>query len=412
MEYGCIAEKLGHSFSKDIHNRLFDYKYELCEISKDSFDKFMTEKNFKAINVTIPYKESVIKYLDFISETAEKIGAVNTIVNENGYLRGYNTDFFGMVSLIEKNGISIKGRKVLVLGSGGTSKTAKAVAEYLGCSCVYRVSRTGKNGCITYEEALNRHLDSEIIINTTPVGMYPNINVAPVNIDNYKNVTAVVDAVYNPLRSKLVIESCKMGIRAVGGLYMLVAQAALAAEKFTGIPVPTSEIDRVYSEILIKKQNIVLTGMPGSGKTTIGKRLAADLDLRFIDVYELIVEKTKKSISGIFGEIGEVGFRKIESEAISEISSVQGAVIATGGGAVLDIQNIDLLKENGKIYFIDRDINEIAATSDRPLSSNRKDLEKRYSERYDIYCERCDRHIKINNSIEDNVERIKKDYLA
>jgi len=410
MIYGCIAEKLGHSFSKDIHNRLFDYDYELEEVSKEALDSFMKKKEFKAINVTIPYKESVIPYLDWVSDTAKKIGAVNTIVNEDGFLRGYNTDFFGMTALIKKNNIEIKNKKVLVLGSGGTSKTALAVAESMGCSFVCRVSRKKKNGCITYTEAASKHNDAEIIINTTPVGMYPKIYESPIDLDIYKKTEAVIDAVYNPLRSKLVCDALQRGITAVGGLYMLVAQAALAAEKFIQTTVSESEIDRVYKELVRMKQNIVLIGMPGSGKTTIGKLLAEQMKMNFVDTDEEIVKREKRSVPNIFAELGENGFRKIETEVILSLSSVQNTVIATGGGAVLNMANMEMLRENGKIYFIDRELDDISATSDRPLSSNRADLEKRYKERYPLYCGRCDKHIKICNDPYLNMEIIKKDF--
>ncbi len=410
MIYGCIAEKLGHSFSKDIHNRLFDYSYELCEVQRCELDAFMQKKDFKAINVTIPYKESVIPYLDEISETAKMIGAVNTIVNDNGYLKGYNTDFSGMSALIKRNGIELKNKKVLILGSGGTSKTALAVSESMECSSVYRVSRDGKEDCITYGTAKEKHADAEIIINTTPVGMYPKIGFSPIDLNDYPKVVAVVDAVYNPLRSKLVYDARKRGINAVGGLYMLVAQAAVAAEKFINTKVPVSEIDRVYGELVRAKENIVLTGMPGSGKSTIGKLLANELSRVFIDTDREIVKREKKPIPQIFSEVGESGFRKIETEVIFELSAVQNAVIATGGGAILNPLNIEMLGENGRIFFIDRNVENIVATSDRPLSSNREDLEKRYNERYPLYCSRCDRHIKICNDVIENMQRIKKDF--
>lgn len=411
MIYGCIAEKLGHSFSKEIHNRLFDYNYELREIKKEDLERFMLDKNFKAINVTIPYKEAVMPYLDEISDKAKSIGAVNTIVNDNGKLKGYNTDFSGMTQLLNKNNIRLKGKKILILGSGGTSKTAVAVAESMECLCCYVVSRTEKNGSISYETAEKQHNDAQVIINTTPVGMYPNIGKSPIELSKYPNVEAVVDAIYNPISSKLVCDAKKRGIKAVGGLYMLVAQAAIAAEKFIDTTVPVSEIDRVYREILSLKRNVVLTGMPGSGKSTIGKRIAEELSFDFYDTDELIVKKYGKTIPEIFSEIGEKGFRQLESEAVYEISSFQGAVIATGGGAILNETNVEMLRENGIVYFIDRDINSIAATSDRPLSSNRKDLEKRYAERYPLYKERCDRHIVITNTVDENVQKIKKDFL-
>ncbi len=410
MEYGCIAEKLSHSFSAEIHKQLFDYDYELREIPKSELDLFMREKNFKAINVTIPYKQDVIPYLDTVSDIAKRIGAVNTIVNNNGHLSGYNTDFQGMCALIKRAGISLEDKKVLVLGSGGTSKTAKVVAGHLGCKEVYRVSRSAKNDCITYEEALSEHSNAEIIINTTPVGMYPNIGNAPIDVSDYKKLEAVVDAVYNPLRSKLVCDARKKGIKAIGGLYMLVAQAAYAAEKFTGISVTEEKIEKVYRNMVGAKQNVVLIGMPGCGKSTIGKLLAKALSHQFIDTDDEIVKKTGKDITTIFAEVGESGFRKIESEVIKEISSVQNAVIATGGGAVLNKTNVELLSENGRIYFIDRSLDKIVATSDRPLSSNRADLEKRYKERYDIYCSSCDKHIKAGDIALENMMTIKKDF--
>ncbi len=410
MIYGCIAEKLGHSFSKDIHNRLFDYSYELTEVPSDKLDSFMKEKNFKAINVTMPYKERVIPYLDWVSDTARKIGAVNTIVNDNGFLRGYNTDFSGLSALITKNGIDLKNKKVLILGSGGTSKTALAVAESMGCALALRVSRDGKEGLITYTEALTLHTDAQIIINTTPVGMYPNIYASPIDINAFSELEAVVDAVYNPLRSKLVCDARQKGKTSVGGLYMLVAQAAIAAEKFTNTKVNVTEIDRVYHELLHLKQNIVLTGMPGSGKSTIGKLLADKMGADFIDTDEEIIKKEKKSIPEIFSLIGEEGFRKIEAEVIRTIATRQNAVIATGGGAILNPTNVEYLKQNGKIYFIDRSLENIVATADRPLSSNKIELEKRYNERYSLYCSRSYKQIKIGNDPQTNMQLILEDF--
>ena len=411
MIYGCIAEKLGHSFSKIIHNKLFDYSYELREVAKDELDGFMKAKDFKAINVTIPYKESVIPYLDEISDTARAIGSVNTIVNEDGKLKGYNTDFFGMTLLLQKNDIDLNNKKVLILGSGGTSKTAYAVSKSQKCKCVYKVSRYQQDGCIGYDDAICFHSDADVIINTTPVGMYPKLHNMPICFEKFQNLSAVVDAIYNPLCSALVVEAKKRGIKAVGGLYMLVAQGALAAEKFTGKNVGISEIDRVFKEIFLDKQNIVLCGMPGSGKSTVGKALACDMGRDFYDTDELIVEKIGMPIPEYFAKYGEKEFRVVESSVIDELSSVQKCVIATGGGAILNETNIDHLKENGRVYFIDRDINSIQATSDRPLSSNREDLEKRYNERYHLYVQRSDVQIKASNDVSTNCEMIKKDFF-
>lgn len=408
MEYGCIGEKLGHSFSKIIHNKLTDYDYELKEIAKADLKKFMTQKDFLAINVTIPYKEDVIPFLDEIDKTAKVIGAVNTVVNKNGKLYGYNTDFSGLNALISKNNIEIKNKKVLILGSGGTSKTANAVANYLGAKEVYRVSRNGGQGLITYKEAYKNHPDAEIIINTTPCGMYPKIGVSAVEIEKFPKLEAVVDAVYNPLSSALVVDAKDKGIKAVGGLYMLVAQAVFAAELFLDVKFDIKEIDRIFREIEAEKQNIVLIGMPGCGKTTVGKELAKAINKEFIDTDEEIVKCEGISIPEIFKALGEAGFRKIESEIIKDVAARQGLVIATGGGAVLKGENIKLLKGNGIVFFLDRDLSAIAATSDRPLSSNREDLEKRYNERYPIYCKSADFKIACNNDVSDNVNAVKE----
>lgn len=411
MEYGCIGEKLTHSFSKEIHNLLVCYDYKIKEIPKGQLDAFMTQKDFKAINVTIPYKQDVIPYLDWISDTANAIGAVNTIVNRDGKLYGYNTDFAGMTALIKLNGIDISGKRVLILGSGGTSKTAVAVANALGAAGVKRVSRTAKEDCITYDDAYENYSDSEVIINTTPCGMYPSIVGKPIDIDRFANCEAVVDAIYNPLRSNLVIKAKNKGIKATGGLYMLVAQAAFAAELFIDTTISEEKIYDVYKKIVSTKRNVVLTGMPSSGKSTIGKRLANELGMDFIDTDTEIENKTGKNISQIFKDLEEDGFRDIESQIIAEVSARQNVVISTGGGAILRPQNVTLLKGNGTIYFIDRPLQMLITTDDRPLSSNRDDLVKRYNERYDIYCSTADKRVLNDGEIEPVVNTIKEDFL-
>lgn len=409
MKYGCIAEKLSHSFSKDIHNRLFDYSYELCEVAKEDLDRFMREKDFLAINVTIPYKEAVIPYLDEISPIAKSIGAVNTIVNRNGKLFGYNTDFSGLSALMARSQISPAGKKVLILGSGGTSKTAYAVAQQLGCSEAYRVSRSGRDGCITYETAATRHSDAQLIINTTPCGMYPHIGESPINLEDYPALEAVMDAVYNPLRSKLICDALEKGLKATGGLYMLVAQAAYAAEKFIDQCVPSEKIDEVYQQLRTLKENIVLIGMPGSGKTTVGKALAEAMNMEFTDTDLLITEKDGRSIPQIFAQSGEAFFRNLEHQVIRETALRQGCVIATGGGAVLRKENMDILKENGRLYFLDAPLSALLPTDDRPLSSNFSDLQHRYEERYDLYCNACDRRVS-RNPIPETVTTICEDF--
>ncbi len=409
MEYGCIGEKLIHSFSKEIHAKLFDYKYELKEIPRGDLDKFMREHNFKAINVTIPYKQDVIPYLDFISDTAKDIGAVNTIVNRDGKLYGYNTDFSGLSALIKRLGADITDKNVYILGSGGTSKTAVAVANSMGAKSVTRVSRTARDGCITYEQAYGENV--EFIINTTPCGMYPNIGEAPIDVTRFKNLCGVVDAVYNPLDSQLICDAKAMGIPASGGLYMLVAQAAYAAERFTGTDVPQEKIDSIFRDMFITKQNIVLIGMPASGKTTVGSILAKTLGRELIDTDSEIVKVAGKPITEIFADVGESGFRDIESQVIAEIAKRQNVIISTGGGAVLRQRNVELLKQNGRVYFLDRPLEKLITTDDRPLSSNRTDLEKRYNERYDIYCKSADVKIDGAPSANQVSQSIKDDFL-
>lgn len=409
MKYGLIANKVGHSFSSEIHKKLFGYDYELKAIAENELGSFMEKRDFSGINVTIPYKESVMQHLDYVNPEALEIGAVNTVINSDGKLYGYNTDSFGLTALITRAGIEIKNKKVLILGSGGTSKTALYVAQQLACGAVYRVSRTAKNGCIDYAEALADHSDANVIINTTPSGMYPSINESPIDINNFPSLTGVVDVVYNPLKTKLICDASKRGIKAVGGLYMLVAQAAYAAEKFVGQSVSTEKIESVYRELLYEKQNIVLIGMPRSGKSSTGKIIANELEKRFVDSDEEIFKRFGKYPHEIIKESGETLFRDLESAVISDISIEQGCVIATGGGAILRQENIDALRMNGVICFLDRDLDSLTVSSDRPLSSSKEELQKRYNERYDIYRNCSDVHIKCVDGKHLNAQSVIKE---
>ena len=418
MKYGLIGEHLPHSFSKEIHAKIADYIYELHEIEKDKLDAFMIAKDFIAINVTIPYKKDVIPYLSEVDENAKRIGAVNTIVNRDGKLFGYNTDFFGMSALIKKIGLDFKGKKVAILGTGGTSNTAIAVCEALGAKQTIVVGRTAKNGVITYEELYQKHYDTDYLINTTPCGMYPypdgNEKIAgtAVDLSLFPNLKGVVDAVYNPLRPNFVMDALERGIPAEGGLYMLVAQAVVAAEKFMDKTIDPSVTDRIFNEIRASKENIVLSGMPGSGKSTVGKYLAQTLNRKFIDTDEEIVKQTGKEITDIFAEIGNEGFRRIEAEVIARVSSEnQGAVIATGGGAILRDDNVRALKRNGKIYFLNRPIENIVPTADRPLALDRAALEARFRERYARYLSTCDREIKTVESVWETAKMISEDFF-
>lgn len=406
MEYGCIGEKLGHSFSKEIHNALATYNYELKELEKTEVDAFMKSHDFKAINVTIPYKQTVIPYLDFISDEAKAIGAVNTVVNKNGKLYGFNTDFFGMKSLIERTGIEINKKKVAILGGGGTSKTAEAVSKALGAEVIYKISRNSKAGFITYDELYNISDTIDVIINTTPVGMYPDIYISAVEVERFKNLSGVIDAVYNPLRSKLVSDALENNIKAVGGLYMLVAQAAAAVEKFIDTKITTENIEKVFKNLFNKKENIVLIGMPSSGKSTVGNMLAEKLGRAFFDSDKLVESTQNMTIPDIFKAEGEAYFRNCETEAVFELSKNNSSVIATGGGVVLNKKNIELLKENGKVFFLDRPLEMLLTTDDRPLSSNKADLEKRYNERYDLYRTSADVVIDGSGTVDEVVNQI------
>ena len=386
MKYGLIAEHLGHSFSKIIHAMLADYDYELCELTPDEFDGFMTAREFSAINVTIPYKQAVIPYLDFVSEQARLIGAVNTIVNKNGKLYGYNTDFFGMTALIKRIGVDLNGKKVLVLGTGGTSKTSLAVAKSLGAKEIVVVSRSQRDGVIAYGEAYESHTDADVIINTTPSGMFPNIDSKPIDVSKFPRLRGVVDAVYNPLRTQLVSDALERGIAAEGGLYMLVAQAVEACEIFLDKKLPEDSIDRVYAKIAADKENIVLVGMPGCGKSTIGKLIAERTGRAFYDLDTEIVNYAGRQIPEIFSTDGEAAFRDIEAQVLQEkLAGLGGAVIATGGGAILREKNVKNLKLNGRLYFLNRPLEQLLPTADRPTASSKEAIEKRYSERLPIY---------------------------
>ncbi len=411
FEYGCIGETLKHSFSKEIHNALADYKYDIIEIPRELLENFATEKSFKAINVTIPYKEMIIPYMKETDAHAKEIGAVNTVVNRDGNLYGYNTDFYGMSELIRHAEIEIKGKKVIILGTGGTSKTAFAVAKALSAKDIIKVSRTKKDGAVTYEELYEQHSDAEIIINTTPIGMFPNIYSSPVDINKLDRLSGVIDAVYNPLRSPLILAARKKGIKAEGGLYMLVSQAVRASEIFIDTKYSESEIDRVFGNMLSQKENIVLIGMPASGKSTVGKIIAEQMNREFIDTDALIERSEGKSIPKIFAENGEKYFRDAESGAIKEASLNCGAVIATGGGAILREENVDALRENGRIYFIDRPLSALIPTEDRPLSSSREDIEKRYNERYAIYRASADKIISADKDAAAVAREITEDFL-
>lgn len=409
MKYGLIGEHLKHSYSCEIHAQIADYEYELHEIPPSGLGGFLKKREFNAINVTIPYKQDVIPYLDEISDTAKRIGAVNTIVNRNGRLYGDNTDFAGMLALAKHIGVDMKGRKVLILGTGGASKTGHALAEYMGAQSVFYVSRSGKDGSISYEQAVTEHSDAQIIINATPVGMFPKQDGRPIDISAFPKLEGVIDAIYNPLRTNLVLDAQERGIPAEGGLYMLSAQAVHASAVFRDIPLDESLVDKAFKSVKNDKQSIVLIGMPSSGKTTVGRILAEKCGKQLADTDEYIVRKIGIPISDFFAKHGEAEFRKIEKETVAELSATGGRIIATGGGAVLDAENVRALKQNGVLVFLDRRPENLIATDDRPLASRRSALEKLYAERYDIYCAAAELHIDANTTPEAEADAILKE---
>ena len=385
LNYGCIGEHLPHSFSQEIHGEIGTYAYDLKELTPEELPGFMTARGFMGINVTIPYKQAVIPFLDEISETARAIGAVNTIVNRNGKLYGYNTDLYGLTRLIRRIGLDLSGKKVLVLGTGGTSRTASYAAEKLGARVVYRVSRTSREGSLSYEEVLQNHTDAEIILNTTPCGMFPKPAEQPLLLEPFTRLEGVVDAIYNPLRSRLVLDARSRGIPAEGGLYMLVAQAVRASELFLDTSYPEDLTDRIYNRILRRKENLVLIGMPGSGKSSVGAILTEATGKPLADTDRLIMEKAGKPIPDIFREDGEPAFRDLESEVIRELSLQGGQIISTGGGAVLRPENVTVLRQNGRLFWLDRDPDSLVPTDDRPLADTVAKMKALYQEREPIY---------------------------
>lgn len=413
MRYGCIGETLGHSFSAEIHALLSPEPYELCEIPREGLDEWMRKRDFLGINVTIPYKQAVIPYLCGIDEQARAIGAVNTVVNHDGKLYGYNTDFYGMRVLLSHLGADLKGKKVAVLGTGGTSLTAVAVAKSMGAAAVLRVSRSGREDAVTYEALRREHADIQALINTTPCGMFPHPEGLPVQPDSFPDLECVADAVYNPLRTRLISEARRRGIPAEGGLLMLVAQAVRASEIFLNRSYPEGTVERIWRIMQRRKENIVLIGMPGSGKTTVGRLLAAQCGRPFCDMDEEIDAVSARPPAEILRCEGEDAFRELETRVLRErVAMRTGAVIATGGGVILRRENVDMLRQNGRIYLLDRPWQKLIPTGSRPLSSTPELLRQRYEERRERYLSSADVRIIDPETPEEAADCIRKDFEA
>lgn len=403
MEYGLIGEKLGHSYSKLIQEKLLDnYTFEIHPIERENLDAFMKAKEFKAINVTIPYKQDVIPYLDELDDASKKIGAVNTIVNENGKLTGHNTDYYGFNYMLEHHNIEIKDKKVLVMGNGGASKAIQAVINDHQAKEMLVVDIILSEGVISIEEVYEKHLDVDVIVNTTPLGMYPKVNGCCVDIDKFTNLSACVDVVYNPFATEFALQAQAKGVKAVTGLEMLVAQAKYALEFFKKISIDDGEIDRIYKEILMTTTNIVLIGMPNGGKSAVGALVAKLCNKEFIDTDAIIEKKTKMSAGEYYARNGEKEFRKTESEVIKEICTKTNAVISCGGGAAMESENIHNLRRNGFIIYVDRDLEKITT----PRFLENESLSYLYDERKPVYEDVNDAKIENNSTIEQAADKV------
>ncbi len=394
-KFGLIGEKLGHSYSPLIHSKFGDYEYDLCEVTEDQLEALLCDDAYGGFNVTMPYKKTVIPHLDELSDIAQRIGSVNTIVRtEDGRLIGGNTDHFGFIYMLKANGIEVEGRKVMVLGSGGASLTVRTALEDLGAGEIVVISRTGENN---YEN-IQKHFDSEVIVNTTPVGMYPNNGRAPINLDDFHNCQGVVDLIYNPNKTKLVLDAMAKSIPACGGLEMLVAQAKDASAMFQGIEIEDEEIDAAYDEVRSETLNTILIGMPGAGKTLIGGEIAARMGKKFVDIDDMIVEHEGMSIPEIFAQKGEAHFRKVETQMLEKACIQSGLVIGTGGGIVKKKINYNIIKQNGVVIWVKRDLDKLE-TEGRPLSQL-VPLEQLWEERKDAYAYWSDFFINNNENRE------------
>ena len=400
MRCGLLGKKLGHSYSPQIHSYFSDYTYELFEKSPEELEFFLKHGDFSGLNVTMPYKKDVIPYLDELSDRAAELGAVNTIVRRNdGTLIGHNTDYFGFQSMLNRSGLQVAGKKVLVLGSGGASATAVAVLKKQGSNVVV-ISRNGESNYNNLEQ----HADASVIVNTTPVGMYPNVGVSPVELALFHELEGVLDVVYNPARTQLLLDAEEIGLIANNGLWMLVAQAKESAEWFIGTTISDNIISDIHRILQKQMENLVLVGMPGCGKSTIGSLLANLLNKKFVDADEVVAKQAGMTIPEIFATSGEKGFRDLETRVLSELGKESGMVIATGGGCVTRQENYPFLHQNGRILWIRRDIEKLPVNG-RPLSQ-RSNLEEMYRIRRPYYEAFADYSVDNDGSQEETVARI------
>ena len=399
-QYGLIGEKLGHSFSPMIHRKLADYSYQLFELVPDQLGQFLQEGDFAGLNVTIPYKKSVMPYCKTLTDQAKRIGSVNTIVRQpDGSLLGHNTDYDGFCYLLRSAGAEVAGKKALVLGTGGASLTVHTVLQDLGARETVSISRSGPNN---YNN-LQLHSDAELIVNATPVGMYPNNGVSPLDLSLFPKLEGVFDLVYNPAKTQLLLDAEERGLRWANGLGMLVAQAKAAAERFTGASIPDSRVDEITREMERSTRNILLVGMPGCGKTTVGRLLSVKLGRPLVDTDAMVEKMAGCTIPEIFAAQGEEAFRRLEHQALCQAAKESGTIIATGGGIVTRPENFAPMRQNSTVVFIRRPVEQLPTTG-RPISQSR-DLNDLYNQRLPLYQKVADWTVD-NTTVQSAVEEI------
>ena len=407
MEYGLIGEKLGHSYSQMIHARLADYRYELKEVAPERLDAFIEARDFRGLNVTSPYKQAVMKHCAELSPEAMEVGSVNTlIVRPDGSLFGHNTDIDGFIYMLRRGEIDPAGAKTVILGSGGTSLTARAALTRLGAREIVTVSRKGP---VDYAALYAEHADAEILVNATPVGMYPKNGASPVELDRLPKVRGVADVIYNPEKTALILAAQAKGIPAVSGLSMLVAQAREAAELFAGHAIPAGRVEDIVSEIGAQTLNLILVGMPGCGKSTLGQAVAAALQREFVDCDAEIVRRAGKSIPEIFAQDGEGAFRALESGVLADVCRGHGLVISTGGGAVLRAENRDAMRQNGRVCLIRRAL-ALLPRDGRPLSASEDAVTRLWEARRAAYETAADFPVENDGTVEEAAEKIREGF--
>ncbi len=405
QQFGLIGKTLTHSHSPFLHEMLGDSPYTLFPLDENDFPSFMENRRFDGVNVTIPYKQAVIPYCSHLDETAREIGAVNTLVNLNGALHGYNTDAEGFALLLSSLPQSIKGKTALILGNGGTSCTARYVLARMGAGPIWVATRNPSKDLLSYDEAQNKS-DVQLLINTTPVGMYPNNGQLPLSLDSFPNLEAVVDVVYNPAKTALVLAAEKRGIPAVGGLAMLAEQARAASSLFLQKEQAPQHTQALYIALQEKLCNIVLLGMPGCGKSSLGQRLAQSLGHTFVDLDTLIEQQENRTPKNIIEKEGENTFRNIESRVVQQAGKEHGQIIATGGGVVLREENIDALRQNGVLIWIDCPLASLSLNGNRPLSRNLDDLYTLDKQRRPLYKAACDVQFQRPDDFTESLSRL------